>query len=251
MPTISFRYLCGGGTYARELTIVSLNQNVGTLEERTGHVQLPTPPGRRWSLYDHKLQREVFNVVADALPHQEHIIIMPPAEAGAPPAEGAGCNAFARGKAKLQGLASCAHYNGSEVTIMYYVPERGRWAMHLDGGASDPNPSQLLVRPEHLRSVDVVADHLPTDRLTTDVPDLQRHVHLSRQHQALNEEVHTDRLLVGLGKVVLCESHGDRRLPNCTIAKNNHLVLELLRLVFGVFGGSRRRKHASAGHPTR
>ena len=169
MPTISFRYLCGGGTYARELTIVSLNQNVGTLEEITGHLQLPTPPGRRWSLYDNELQREVFNVVADALPHQEHIIIMPPAEAGDPPA---GCNAFAGGKAKLQGLDSCAHYNGSEVIIMYYVPGRGRWAVHLDGGASDPNPSQLLVRPQHLEVLPAPHQATCEARLQAEVSEL-------------------------------------------------------------------------------
>jgi hypothetical protein len=151
-PTISFHYLCGGGKYARELTIMTFNAGevapavIGTLAEM-GHVELPTAPGQHWRLCDDNLSRVVCSVVADALPRQERFIIVPPPEAGAPPAGG---NAFAGGKAKLQGLASRAHYNGSEVIMMYYVPERGRWAVHLDGGTANPNPNQLLVRPEHL-----------------------------------------------------------------------------------------------------
>ena len=166
MPAISFHYLCGVG---KSLTIVTSpdgnapTADVGTLE-MSGHVELPTPPGKRWRLYDGTLNGVVFDVVADALPRQEHFIIVPPPEAGAPPAGG---NAFAGGKAKLQGLASRAHYNGSEVIIMYYVPERGRWAVHLrdgsaavhDGDDGDDEDDQeddgaaavhLLVRPEHL-----------------------------------------------------------------------------------------------------
>ena len=157
MPTISFHYLCGVG---KSLTIVTSpggnapTANVRTLE-MSGHVELPTPPGKRWRLYDGTLNGVVFDVVADALPRQEHFIIVPPPEAGAPPTSNDyRGNAFVGGKAKLQGLTSRAHYNGSEVIIMYYVPERGRWAVHLEprGAArlANPNPNQLLVRPEHL-----------------------------------------------------------------------------------------------------
>ena len=58
--------------------------------------------------------------------------------------------------------------------------------------------------------------------------------HLPRQHQPLDEEVKPNGLLVRRGEVVACEPVRQRGLPDRTVAKENNLVLQLLRLVVRV-----------------
>lgn len=79
--------------------------------------------------------------------------------------------------------------------------------------------------------VDVGLYHFPEDGLATDVPDLKGHLDVPGQLHTLHEEVHPDRLLVGLAEVVITEAHDQGGLADRAIAQDNHLVLEVLRSI--------------------
>ena len=94
-----------------------------------------------------------------------------------------------------------------------------------------------VVAEQHcLSAVDVVADHLASDRLPTNVPDLQRHLDITWQHQPLHEKVDADRLFVLLREVIIRKPHRDRRFADRTVTQDDHLVLELFAFVLRVLG---------------
>lgn len=136
--TLHLHFLCGGNRLAVERVNGGQREPVASLAlgERC---ELPTFPGTRYRLSAAQWR---YMVVTDALPLQEHCVVMPPPTAGPPPA---GSEAYPRAKATLRGLAAKPELNGCDAIVMYFVPGKGRWAVHLLH-AREP----LLVRPEHL-----------------------------------------------------------------------------------------------------
>ena len=136
--TLAFHFLCGGDRLTIERVNGGQRQAVASLPlgERC---ELPTAPGARYRV---SAAQWHYVVVADALPVQEHCVVMPPPTAGPPPA---GSDAYPRAKATLRGIAGRPELNGGDVVVMYFVPDKGRWAVYALH-AREP----LLVRPEHL-----------------------------------------------------------------------------------------------------
>ena len=137
--SLAVHFLCGG----ERLTVERVGgggqrQPVASLAlgERC---EVPTDPGGRFRV---SAAQWHYMVVADALPVQEHFVIMPPPTAGPPPA---GSEAYARAKATLFGIAGRPELNGCDVVVMYFVPGRGRWAVYVLHAKES-----VLVRPEHL-----------------------------------------------------------------------------------------------------
>ena len=55
--------------------------------------------------------------------------------------------------------------------------------------------------------VNVCSDHFRENALSTDVPDLERYLNVTRELDSLDEEVDPNCLLVRAGKVIFTESH--------------------------------------------
>ena len=65
----------------------------------------------------------------------------------------------------------------------------------------------IVCKHNRVGFIDVGADHLRENALSTDVPDLECNLDVAGQLNTLDEEVHSDGLLVRSGEVIFTESH--------------------------------------------